>query len=50
LGELYFDYFRFALIHAERLMTSGWPGIWTQLREAAGGRFERGAFQENRAS
>jgi hypothetical protein len=24
--------------------------LWTQLREAAGGRFERGAVQENRAS
>ena len=26
------------------------PAIWTQLRAAAGGRSERGAFQGNRAS
>jgi hypothetical protein len=28
----------------------GLPTIWTQLREAAGGRSERGAIQGNRAS
>jgi len=30
--------------------TSGLPTIWTQLRDAAGGRSERGAIQGNRAS
>jgi hypothetical protein len=29
---------------------SEWTTIWTQLREAAGGRSERGAIQGNRAS
>jgi hypothetical protein len=32
------------------LIPSGMPAIWTQLREAAGGRYERGAIQGNRAS
>jgi hypothetical protein len=31
-------------------MVSGLPTIWTQLREAADGRSERGAIQGNRAS
>ena len=31
-------------------LTSGWPTIWIQLHEAAGGRSERVAIQGNRAS
>ena len=34
----------------QRTIVSEWPTIWTQLREAAGGRSERGAIQGNRAS
>jgi len=33
-----------------RVIPKRWATIWTQLREAAGGRSERGAIEGNRAS